>query len=70
MQIDYKYEIPAQTVHVKGIACDNPDCRRVIQDSDTQKQWLPSAFQCGTNPAGEIEFWCSEKCYKKGRKNK
>lgn len=65
MKIDYKYTIPIQTIHVTGLACDNPNCQAVIQDSDTQKQWLSGAFQCGTNSKGKIATWCSEKCYKK-----
>ena len=65
MRIDYKYEIPAQIIHVMGWTCDNPNCERVVQDSDTQKQWLPGAFQCGTNSKGEIATWCSKKCFKK-----
>lgn len=66
MDIEYDHTTPEQTIHVKGIACDNPNCQTVIQDNDEQKVWLGGAFQCGTNKEGKIASWCSEQCYKKG----
>jgi hypothetical protein len=61
MKTEYEYE---EKIHVKALVCDNPDCRNVVQDDDTQKEWLGGAFQCGMNQEGKIATWCSEKCYK------
>lgn len=61
----YTCVIPAKTQKIWELRCDNPNCRKLIQDNLNHKAFREGAFQCGLNSHHKIGTWCSEECFLK-----